>query len=87
MFTIKHIHRHGETLFSGKEPQYHSTMCSSEGMSVSYENEHGVRIYITGGTVYVMNDAGRTVANYELGGNDRPVDEGSLIGGGSLSGV
>lgn len=68
MFTIKHVHIHGETLFTGREPQFHANMDSAEGKTVSYENEHGVRIYITGGTVYVMNEIGKTVAKYELGG-------------------
>lgn len=71
MFTIKHIHNNGESLFEGKEPQFHANIDSSEGKTASYVNDHDVRIYITGGAVYVMNDLGKTVAHYNLDGIPR----------------
>lgn len=71
MFTIKHIHDKGEGVYQGDEPQFHADMDSSEGKTASYLNGSGVRIYITGGEVYVMNDLGRTVAHYNLDGVPR----------------
>lgn len=68
MFTIKHIHGNGETLFIGNEPRFEANMQSSDGQTVSYENAHGVRVFITGGGVYIMNEQGRTVAKYALSG-------------------
>lgn len=66
MFSIKHMHAHGETIFEGSEPSFHKDMAGSEGATASYLNAQGVRIYITGGTVFVMNEAGKTVARYDL---------------------
>lgn len=66
MFTIKHQHENGETLYAGKEPSLMSKMGSSDGGTVAYTNENGVVIFITGGVVYVMNEIGKTVAHYDL---------------------
>ena len=74
MFTIKHVNfTGGETLYEGNEPCF--TNAGSSGLTLSGAVECGVVTYtdakgevqiIHGGKVYIMNDAGKTVAVYEL---------------------
>lgn len=66
MFTIKHIRPEGEALFSALETSLDHRACSSEGLSMKYCKLDGVSGICVGGTVYVMNDFGKTVAKYDL---------------------
>ena len=68
MFTLKHIHHRGETIMEAREPALHYRGESSNGTDyeVTYLNEHGVTVGITGGIVYVMNEKGATVGKYDL---------------------
>ena len=59
MFTIKHIDEMGaEHLWSATDPSF------ANGVFTSHKN--GETSWVCGGTVYVMNDKGSTVATYRL---------------------
>lgn len=75
MFTIKHIHDNGETLYEGKEPMFQPPVdngVTGRPGSLAYTNEHDVIITIHGGHAYVMNEAGKTVAHYSIDGAPHP---------------
>ena len=72
MFSVKHIEPgHDEVLYLASGVR--RTQCSGSneppaGVHLSLAN--GTKAYLEGGTVYVMNEAGSTVAKYELGNAD-----------------
>lgn len=87
MITVKHIDRHGaERVFAairveyqahklGYEPPCEDGFSRSTGRAVfvfspPYDSE-----YVYDGSVYIMNEAGKTVAKYDLGGWARPVPQ------------
>ena len=68
MFTIKHIDNASrETLYNGANPCMDRNMESTLGQTVTFWTGEE-QAAITGGTVYIMNDNGKTVATYHLGG-------------------
>ena len=71
MFTIKHIGIHGDhSIFSAAAAvRGDPTDDGSHGRLEFYDQDHGlVHHPIVYGKVFVMNDSGRTVADYDLGG-------------------
>lgn len=78
MLAIKHIDRGIETVYLAQEatfrPSEEAAKCftrspieaATEGGCVNIIRENGVMLGLVGGTVYVMNEAGKTVAKYVL---------------------
>lgn len=66
MFTIKHITDNGEALFSAQDIGFDSRACGSDGLTLNYTKADRTQGFVTGGTVYVMNEAGKTVSTYNL---------------------
>lgn len=89
MFTIKHITLNGsETLYYHANVRY-----EPEGISQGVCEEKGAyksppRIllqgheppWLDGGTVFVMNDLGKTVARYDLGASNVPLPKDVIRG-------
>lgn len=81
MFTIKHITLSGtEIIYSGEHIRFEPEgLCvstnpnSSSPAMVSFFHAKGHQVEIGGGTVFVMNDAGKTVARYDLGASPVPI--------------
>ena len=65
MLTIKHVTGSGEALYQGSEVIYHNGQDSAAALQVQYLDGKEWKSLLNG-VVYVMNDAGKTVANYEL---------------------
>jgi hypothetical protein len=78
MLAIKHIDRGIETVYLAHEatfrPSEEAAKCftrspieaATEGGCVNIIRENGVLLGLVGGTVYVMNESGKTVAKYVL---------------------
>lgn len=87
MFTTKHIHIVGdETLLQVESVRYtppvDMTGCASSGQLLQsstpatvwvVEKGDCVETPLTGGTIFVMNEAGKTVARYDLGASPVPI--------------
>lgn len=67
MFTIKHVSPSGnEALYQAIDVQFLPGVAPDTGM-VSYKTAAGPELHgLEGGTVYVMNEAGKTVATYRM---------------------
>jgi len=77
MFTIKHINAAGiEELYSSTKCRFHpkglcnGTALNSESSGIIHLD--GVTT-LHGGTVFVMNETGKTVARYDLGASPVPI--------------
>lgn len=74
MLTIKHVLSWGyETIYTAKEvrakllqPGACQGLAVDDDQFVAFDRPDGSVHKITSGTVYVMNDTGRTVSKYEL---------------------
>jgi hypothetical protein len=68
LLTVKHI------LPSGNETLYLANRVSFDprGPSVLIELGNHPALSLTGGTVFVMNEVGKTVSRYQLSNGDRP---------------
>ncbi len=68
MMTIRHVApSEHEVVIQTRRVELYPKSTSSEGVpSVFYERDDGSTDEITQGTVYVMNDNGKTVAVYHL---------------------
>lgn len=80
MLTVKHItiadaesvyEVEGRVTFSSKEPQNTAAAAKELFPCVAFFTESGHE-RLTGGTVFVMNDHGKTVARYDLGASPIP---------------
>lgn len=91
MLTIKHISLSGrEVHYLGHEVEFMPTQRNAEtktrspiesahsGGTVTVLRETRVPIALEGGTVFVMNDLGKTVSRYDLGASDIPINEGEF---------
>lgn len=70
MFTIRHRETDGhETLIQSERVStqpFHGVASPHEVQAVFYELKDGTTMMIESGTVFVMNDGGKTVAIYNL---------------------
>ena len=80
MFTIKHVTSSGETIYLGSEVMYHNGMELAAPEQVMYlDNKEWKSLRF--GVVYVMNDAGKTVATYNMNaGRGIQTAAGSIVG-------
>jgi hypothetical protein len=69
MFVVKWIMVDGsEKIFGGKEIKFTpAERCATKRPMVTFYNEEGTECSFDTGRVYVVNDLGKTVANYSLG--------------------
>lgn len=78
MMTVKHITLSGaETLFQTKQARFTPAKQGESDVApptVWFEAENGAELPLTGGTVFVMNDSGKTVARYDIGASMIPLD-------------
>lgn len=82
MFTIRHIHLAGdENIFSVNAMRF-SPGTESVGLQNQSgtpptlwisDDDHTAEWPVTGGTVFVMNASGKTVARYDLGASPIPI--------------
>jgi hypothetical protein len=81
MFTIKWIAANGsEMLYRGMDVSFTPADQRGDGVKaggyerpvVSFQVDSGVQCSIDSGAVYVMNDAGKTVASYIISTQDFP---------------
>lgn len=85
MLTVKHIHALGDEAiievsrvrFTPGTPAWESpdgqTGCSATAATVWVHDSKGTEVPLTGGTVFVMNEAGKTVSRYDLGPSPVPI--------------
>lgn len=67
MLTIKHITVSGEALYQGSEAIYHNGMDTAAVEQLQYLDGKEWK-FLRFGVAYVMNDAGKTVATYDMNG-------------------
>jgi hypothetical protein len=79
MFTIKHIRLSGEEdLYTSPTARYSPGIdngTTGAPATVWYTKADGFEHPLTGGTVFVMNDAGKTVARYDIGASMVPLED------------
>lgn len=67
MFTVKHITRSEEFLFSATRLWMNTLVCSADGPQLNYQTPEGSDGFLIGGFVQVLNSDGVPVADYALG--------------------
>lgn len=73
MFTIKHIELSGtETLYQAAKPVFHPKDNSLRA-AIEFDVANNEVARLEGGTVFVMNDGGKTIARYDLGASNVPL--------------
>ena len=65
MLTIKHVTGSGEALYQGSEVIYHNGMDTAAAEQLQYLDGKEWKS-VRSGIAYVMNDAGKTVATYDM---------------------
>ena len=79
MLTVKHISLSGiETIYPASSVEFRPAAtkdCAPASDSVlAFTEQHYVVAELTGGTVFVMNEHGKTVSRYDLGASMVPMD-------------
>lgn len=92
MFTIKHITLSDtETLYQAAKPVYEPKESSCGNVGRGQANitfvEGNETVLLTGGTAFVMNEQGKTVARYDLGASNVPLGASGPRGGVSTGAI